>query len=173
MKTVSVTASKKPAMIVGFAWDKYTPKVEAAVVTDCMRLQGAHPHARIYAYLDKESTKAEEFEILAKLLHKIQVSIIPKMPPKPEWVQAYKTYYHAQETKPDLPEALALTTCKVFDQCMVPKLHRIKLRPGVTNYPHFRDMERMAPPGTLPQYKARPPSNAPAIFSLPLWALNN
>ena len=168
--TRDAVSAKKQALVIGFLWDKYTPRVESQIILDCMKLQGANPNARVYAYIDKELVSREEMALAKRFLLKADVKTISSMPPNPDWVQAFKVYYHDMDMKPAIPEPLMMGGCKIFEQCMVPKVKMIRLRPGVTHYPHFRDVERIAPPGTLPQYKARPPSNTPALYTLPLWA---
>lgn len=164
-KATSIRIKANTQITVGFGWDKYTPKVEAGIVADCMRLQGITPHIPVQVAFDTGMSEAE-VKLASSILERIGIQLVSG---KTE-LSYVKLFLQAQDSQ-YYPDPDFVQQAKVARSYEHPAVKRIRLTQDDNRYPDLPTSERMAPPGTMPQYKARPPQ-APSLMALPFWAWN-
>lgn len=164
-KSTAIRVKANTQIIVGFAWDKYTPKVEAGIVADCMRLQGITPHIPVLVSFEPTMPEAD-VKLVRSILDHIGIQVLSG---KAELAYV-KLFLQAQDSQ-FYPDPDFVQQAKVVRSYEHPAIKKIRLTQDDDRYPNLPTHERMAPPGTLPQYKARPPQ-APSLMALPMWAWN-
>lgn len=161
----SIRIKANTQIVVGFGWDKYTPKVEAGIVADCMRLQGITPHIPVLVDFDP-GVPTEESKVVSSILERIGIQFRKEK----EELSYVKLFLQAQDSQ-YYPDPAFVQQAKVIRSYEFPAVKKIRLTQDDNRYPDLPTTERMAPPGTMPQYKARPPQ-APSLMALPMWAWN-
>lgn len=153
---------------IGFGWDIYSPRVESQILLDCMQLQGLRPGQQVQVVIDP-TMREDESALLIRMLAQIRVQVVNgagyPLAFFKAFVQTSDSVYY--------PDHELVGTAKLFRKVMMPKLKKVTMYPGKTNYPEFPVVERPVPPNTLPQYKTRPPAMQQTLVSLPRWAWNH
>lgn len=164
--TARVRVASSGPIVIGLGWDEYTPRVEAAIMMDCMQLQGLRPNQELYALVDPAMTDDSRM-LVGKLLSRIGVQVIEG---KRDLVY-FKSYIQTSDSK-YIPDYEVVGSAKQFRQIMTPRKATNHMTQR-TNYPSFPVVERPAPPATLPQYMTRPPQSPHSLQNLPRWAWNH
>ena len=138
----------------GVMWDKATTRIANAILMDVLTLQSQWPNLKVYA------PQLPESEELAAGLRALGIPVVVDA-----YTEVWKLYY--EEECPTAPTSAQHVYRKRMDQ----GVKDLQMRPGVTNYPSFKDRTRPAPPYANPFNKPRPPRpNMNVDLFLPPWA---
>lgn len=167
IKTTAKVRIKASAPItIGFGWDQYTARVEAAIMLTCMQLQSLRPNNVLSVVLDPAMSEDDK-ALAIRLLARLNAQVVEGQTP-----MTFFKYFVQTTDSEYLPPYELVGNAKTFKQVMAPKVLDSKMS-NRTNYPNFPEVTTPAPPNTLPQYQVRPPQNQPTQMNLPVWMWNH
>lgn len=169
--SLQINASTVGPLIVGYGWESYSPAVEAQITFDCMQLKGIAPSGQLQVYLAPNTAESDR-RLVARVLKRVGAETIDTCP---ENLSVFKVFVNDGQSEYQPPDSVFNTQAKVLRKLMRPDVAEMVLVKDDEHYPQLEryQWERPAPPGTLPQYKARPPANTQTILNLPGWAWNH